>query len=69
METQKQIFGLVERDLASGIYIGKIIGFPHIEFEATSVADLVGKLQAHVVKLVNSRSLVLESEFIGVFRL
>jgi hypothetical protein len=46
METQKQIFGLVERDLTRGVYIGKIIGFPHIEFEATTFGDVVSKLQA-----------------------
>lgn len=69
METQKPIFGLVERDLTRGVYIGKIIGFPHIEFEATSVGDVVSKLQLQTTKLVNGKSLVLESEFVGVFRL
>ena len=69
METQKQIFGLVERDLTSGVYIGKIIGFPHIEFEATTFGDVVSSLKAHTAKLVTSESLVLESDFIGVVRL
>jgi mannitol/fructose-specific phosphotransferase system IIA component len=69
METQKQIFGLVERDLTRGVYIGKIIGFPHIEFEATTFGDVVSKLQAHTAELVNSESMVLESDFVGVIRL
>ena len=69
METQKQVFGLVERDLTRGVYVGKIIGFPHIEVEATSVGDVVSKLQLHTTKLVSGESLVLESEFVGVFRL
>ena len=33
METQKQIFGIVEHDSTRDIFIGRIIGFPHIEFE------------------------------------
>ena len=69
MKVQKQIFGLVERDLTKGVYIGKIIGFPHIEFEATTFGDVVSALQAHTAKLVTSESLVLESDFVGVVRL
>jgi hypothetical protein len=69
METQKQIFGLVERDSTRDVFIGKIIGFPYIEFEATTVGDVVNKIQAYTGKLVGSGSLVIESEFVGVFRL
>jgi hypothetical protein len=69
MEIQKQIFGLIERDLARDIYIGKIIGFEHIEFEAAEVGEVIRKLQAYTAKLVNSESLVLETEFVEVFQL
>ena len=69
METQKQIFGLVERDLTREVYIGKIIGFPHIEFEATTFGDVVSKLQTHTTELVTSESMVFESDFVGVIRL
>lgn len=69
MTDQKQIFGLVERDLTRDVLVGKIIGFPHIEFEAANVGEVVNKLQAHTAQLVSSESLVLESEFVGVFRL
>ena len=69
METQKQIFGLVEHDLTRGVYIGKILGFPHIEFEAITFGDVVNALQAHTAKLVTSESLVLESDFVGIVRL
>ena len=69
METQQQVFGLVEHDLTRGIYIGKIIGFLHIEFEATTFSDVIGALQAYTGKLVTSKTLVLESYFVGVVRL
>jgi hypothetical protein len=69
METQKQVFGLVERDPTRDVFIGKIIGFPHIEFEAATVGDVVSKIQAYTAKLEGSGSLVIESEFVGVFRL
>ena len=69
MANEKQIFGLVERDISRGVYLGKIIGFPHIEFEALTLEEIVTKLQAHAVQLVSSGSLVLESVFVGVVRL
>ncbi len=69
MAEQKQIFGLIERDLTRDVFVGKIIGFPHIEFEATKFEDVVSKLQAHVANFVRSESLVLESEFVGIFQL
>lgn len=69
MTSEKQIFALVERDLTRGVYLGKIIGFPHIEFEALTLEEIVTKLQAHAVQLVSSGSLVVESEFVGVVRL
>jgi hypothetical protein len=69
MENQKKLFGLVERDLTRDVYIGKIIGFPHIEFEAAEVGEVISKLQAYAAKLVISESLVLETEFVEVFRL
>ncbi|OYT93533.1 MAG: hypothetical protein CFE43_02030 [Burkholderiales bacterium PBB3] len=69
MATQNQIFGLVEQNLITGNYVGKIIGFPHIEIAAPTIADVVSKLQAHTAQLAASESLVKESEFVGVFRL
>jgi cob(I)alamin adenosyltransferase len=69
MEIQRQLFGLVERDLTRDVYIGKIIGFPHIEFEAVEVGEVISKLQEYTAKLDNSESLVLETEFVQVFRL
>ena len=69
MANEKQIFGLVERDISRGVYLGKIIGFPHIEFEALTIEDAINKLKAHAAELAESESLVLESEFVGVFRL
>jgi cob(I)alamin adenosyltransferase len=59
MEIQRQLFGLVERDLTRDVYIGKIIGFPHIEFEAAEVGEVMSKLQEYTAKLENSESLVL----------
>jgi cob(I)alamin adenosyltransferase len=59
MEINKQLFGLVERDLTRDVYIGKIIGFPHIEFEAAEVGEVMSKLQEYTAKLENSESLVL----------
>ena len=69
MTDQKHIFGLVEHDLTRDVFVGKIIGFPHIEFEAANVGEVVNKLQAHTAQLVSGESLELESEFVGVFRL
>ena len=69
MTTKNQIYGLVERNLSRANYIGKIIGFPHIEFEGSTLEDVIAKLQAHAAQLANSGSLVQESEFIGVVRL
>lgn len=69
MATKRQIFGLVERDLSRDIYLGKIIGSPHIEFEALTIGDLVSKMQTHAAKLANGESLVLESQFAGIVRL
>lgn len=65
----KQIFGLVERDLESGSYSGTIVGFPHIEFTGKTVADVVDTMQAHAASVDASGDLVLESEFVGIFRL
>ena len=69
MESQKQIFGLIECDLTRDVFIGKIIGFPHIEFEAPTVGDVVCKLQAYAAQLIGSGSLVMDSDFVGIFRL
>ena len=65
----KQMFGLVERDLESGSHSGTIVGFPHIEFTGKTVADVVGTMQEHAEKVDASGDLVLESEFVGIFRL
>ncbi len=63
------IYCVIEWNYASDICIGKIVGFPHIKFSGDTVADVMAKAQEHTFELVFSNSLILESEFVGVFRL
>ena len=67
--TSAQIFGLIERDDDSGALIGKIIGFPHIEFSGTETAVLAEKLRNYVRQLQASQVLALESQFVEVIPL
>ena len=47
----EQVFGLIERADETGALVRRIIGFPHIEFSATTPAALVQKLRAYVEQL------------------
>lgn len=57
---RKQVFGLIELDRSRGVFVGKIIGFPHIEFEGQALAEVERKLRDATIA---SDSLVLETEF------
>ena len=65
----RQVFGLVEFDRARGIFIGKIIGFPHIEFEEQALGDVERKLREATTAMIASDSLVLETEFAAILSL
>lgn len=59
----KQAFGLVEFDRARGVFVGKIIGFEHIEFEEPKSKRWVVErmLRGATTAMIASDSLVLES--------
>lgn len=63
------VYGLIEREPSSGRFIGKIIGFPHIEFEGDSLTDVETKLRKAVEEYLKSGVLVLETQFVALIQL
>ena len=57
---------LVEYDSAQSRFIGRIVGFPHLEHLGSSVGDVEVKMRATVAGLVRSNSLVMETTFAGL---
>ena len=64
----RTVFGLIERD-GDGGYQGRIVGFEHIVFTGPSPAVVESKLRAHVATLIESRTLVLETDFESIVQL
>ncbi|WP_077033080.1 hypothetical protein [Pelomonas sp. KK5] len=65
----RQVFGLIEFDRARSVFVGKIIGFPHVEFEGQVLGDVERKLRNEVVAMIASDALVLETEFSALVHL
>lgn len=57
------IYGVIEQD-AAGTYIGKLVGFPHIEFHGGTAAEAEGELRRTALDYKASGVLVLESRFV-----
>ena len=60
------VVGLIERDLDTGQFSGKVIGFPHFEYVGQSAIEVQSKLTRAVTSLVEQDDLVLESQFVAV---
>lgn len=63
------VYGLIEREPSSGRFIGKIVGFPHIEFEGGSLTEVEAKLRKAVAGYLESGVLVLETQFAALIQL
>ena len=60
------IVGLIERDLDTGQFSGKVVGFPHFEYVGQSAIEVQSKLTRAVTSLIAQGDLVLESQFVAV---
>lgn len=60
------VVGLIERDLGSGQFVGKVIGFQHFEYVGQSVIEVQSRLTRAVTSLVEHDDLVLETQFVAV---
>ena len=60
------VVGLIERDLDTGQFSGKVIGFPHFEYIGQSAIEVQSKLTRAVKSLIEQGDLVLESQFVAV---
>ena len=60
------VVGLIERDLGTGQFSGKVIGFPHFECVGQSAIEVQSKLTRAVTSLIEQGDLVLESQFIAI---
>jgi hypothetical protein len=60
------VVGLIERDLDTGQFGGKVIGFPHFEYVGQSAIEVQSKLTRAVTSLIEQGDLVLESQFVAV---
>ena len=60
------VVGLIERDLDTGQFSGKVIGFPHFEYVGQSAIEVQSKLTRAVRSLIERGDLVLESQFVAV---
>ncbi|MDN3923214.1 hypothetical protein QWJ38_23250 [Pelomonas sp. PFR6] len=65
----KQVFGLIEFDPTRNVFVGRIVGFPHIEFEAKAFGDVERRLRESVLAMIESDSLVMETEFCALVHL
>ena len=63
------VVGLIERDLDTGQFSGKVIGFPHFEYVGQSAIEVKSKLTRAVRSLIEQGDLVLESQFVAVVAL
>ncbi len=63
------VFGLVERESNTGRFVGKIVGFPHVEFIGNSLAEVDAKLREAALDYAASKVLVLETQFVALVRL
>jgi len=63
------VFGLIERESGTGHFTGKIVGFPHVEFTASSLAEVETKLRTAVQGYLASNVLVLETQFAALVQL
>ena len=68
VETEN-VFGLIERESSTGRFVGKIVGFPHIEFSGHSLAEVEAKLREAALDYAGSEVLVLETKFVALVRL
>jgi hypothetical protein len=62
------IYGVIEQDDA-GTYIGKLVGFPHIEFHGGTAAEAEDKLRRTALDYKASGVLVLESHFVKLVQI
>lgn len=62
------IYGVIEQDDA-GTYIGKLVGFPHIEFHGASAVEAEGELRRTALDYKASGVLVLESHFVKLVQI
>lgn len=60
------VVGLIERDLDTGQFSGKVIGFPNFEYVGQSAIEVQSKLTRAVTSLIEQGDLVLESQFVAV---
>lgn len=60
------VVGLIERDLGTGQFSGKVIGFPHFEYVGQSALEVQSKLTRTVTSLIEQDDLVLKSQFVAV---
>lgn len=60
------VFGLIERDLNANQFVGKIVGFPHVEFCGPTLASVEKRLQEHLAEMIAGDTLVLEAEFAAI---
>lgn len=63
------VFGLIERESETGRFIGKIVGFPHIEFTAGRPEEVEAKLRDAALGYLASKVLVLETQFVALVQL
>jgi hypothetical protein len=63
------VVGLIERDLDTGQFSGKVIGSPHFEYIGQSATEVQSKLTRAVRSLIEQGDLVLESQFVAVVAL
>ena len=60
------VFGLIEREWNTGRFVGKIVGFPHVEFSGSSLAEVEAKLRGTALDYLASEVLALETRFVAL---
>ena len=60
------VVGLIERDLDTGQFSGKVVGFPHFAYVGQSTIEVQSKLTRAVTSLIEQGDLVLESQFVAI---
>lgn len=61
------VYCVVEFELASGDFIGRVVGFPYVELRGSNVEDVQAKLRRTITDMTQTASLVLETELRSVF--
>ena len=69
VESGGNVFGLIERQRNTGRFVGKIIGFPHVEFSGSSLAEVEAKLRGTALDYLASGVLALETQFVALVHL